>query len=212
MNTTSASGAHKTVKGAARRLEILSAAIDVFAERGYEGASLREIGDRVGISKGNLSYYFVVKDDLLFEIVSDLHNSFLAMTDSWSLSTEPAQDVLRQAARSHVLLVCDKLGATRVSYEDFRYLSPARRRSIIQKRNRYEAAIENLVVRCSPSSDVADYPAITTRVVLGILNWTYQWYSPKGPLDPEGLADLVADMALRSIGVVSLDASATSRR
>jgi AcrR family transcriptional regulator len=54
-------------KGEARRAEILAKAIDLFAEHGVE-ASLRAIGDAIGVSHAALRYYFASRDELLVEV------------------------------------------------------------------------------------------------------------------------------------------------
>lgn len=54
-------------KGAARRAEILSKAIGLFASHGVE-ASLRAIGDAIGVSHAALRYYFASRDELLVEV------------------------------------------------------------------------------------------------------------------------------------------------
>jgi AcrR family transcriptional regulator len=54
-------------KGAARRAEILSKAIGLFATHGVE-ASLRAIGDAIGVSHAALRYYFPSRDELLVEV------------------------------------------------------------------------------------------------------------------------------------------------
>jgi AcrR family transcriptional regulator len=54
-------------KGAARRAEILAKAIDLFAEHGVE-ASLRAIGEAIGVSHAALRYYFASRDELLVEV------------------------------------------------------------------------------------------------------------------------------------------------
>ncbi|CAN3128006.1 TetR/AcrR family transcriptional regulator [Mycobacterium sp. smrl_JER01] len=189
-------------KSASRRGDIIEAAVNVFAERGYVGASVREIAERLGISKGNLTYYFAVKDDLLFEIVTDLHDSFLQLAASWSMPPgTSARDVLHNALRAHVLLVTERLHQTRVSYEAFRYLTDNRRATIIDKRDRYEAALRVLIDQCRRDLTGADdsCAAVQARTVLGMLNWPYQWYSTHGSVDPEQLADIVTEMALRSL-------------
>lgn len=56
----------------ARRAQILEAAVEVLAERGYGGASLSAIAERVGVSKGVISYYFTAKDDLLRAVVASV--------------------------------------------------------------------------------------------------------------------------------------------
>jgi AcrR family transcriptional regulator len=54
-------------KAAVRRAEILSRAIELFAERGV-GASLRAIGEAIGVSHAALRYYFPSRDELLVEV------------------------------------------------------------------------------------------------------------------------------------------------
>jgi AcrR family transcriptional regulator len=57
-------------KTAARRVEIVRAARDGFAERGYAGASLRDIAERAGITHAGLLHHFRSKDDLLAEVLA----------------------------------------------------------------------------------------------------------------------------------------------
>jgi AcrR family transcriptional regulator len=57
---------------AARRAQIVTAAIDTIAEAGYGQASLARIAERAGISKGVISYHFAGKDDLIREIVAEV--------------------------------------------------------------------------------------------------------------------------------------------
>lgn len=173
----------------------------MFASRGYEGASLREIGDVIGISKGNLSYYFAIKDDLLFEIVNELHDRLLGLADEWATFDGPPRSCLGHALRSHVLMVCKDQDIVRVSNENFRYLSEQRRAGIIRKRERYESKLRDLILDSGPSPAAKGHPQVATYTVLGSLNYPSQWYSPDGDYSAEDIADLVADMTLRSLGL-----------
>lgn len=56
-------------KGRARRQHILDQALEVFIEAGYAGFSAREVARQVGISVGNLHYYFPSKEALLSEML-----------------------------------------------------------------------------------------------------------------------------------------------
>lgn len=55
-------------KGIRRRREILQRAIEVFAERGAEGTSLRAIGEAIGVSHAALKHYFSSREELLIEV------------------------------------------------------------------------------------------------------------------------------------------------
>jgi AcrR family transcriptional regulator len=57
-------------KTPARRAEIVRAARDSFAERGYARASLRDIAERAGITHAGLLHHFRSKDELLAEVLA----------------------------------------------------------------------------------------------------------------------------------------------
>ena len=63
---------NRTFVSSARRAQIVEAAIDTIAEVGFGQASLARIAERIGISKGVISYHFAGKDDLIAEIVSQV--------------------------------------------------------------------------------------------------------------------------------------------
>jgi AcrR family transcriptional regulator len=62
----------RTFTEAARRAQIVEAAIDTIAEVGFARASLTRIGERIGISKGLIGYHFAGKDDLIKEVVFEI--------------------------------------------------------------------------------------------------------------------------------------------
>jgi AcrR family transcriptional regulator len=77
---TNAETSEPTVTRSARREQIIRAAIDVLAERGFAGTSIAAIaGDRLGVSKGVLSYHFENKAELMREVV----RSVLRSAEEW---------------------------------------------------------------------------------------------------------------------------------
>jgi AcrR family transcriptional regulator len=58
-----------------RRAQIVEAALDLLAERGYQGTSLGAIARRVGLSQPGLLHYFGSKDDLLMEALTEWERS-----------------------------------------------------------------------------------------------------------------------------------------
>jgi TetR/AcrR family transcriptional regulator, fatty acid metabolism regulator protein len=61
-----------------RREEILRAAVEVFADRGYFSARMREVAERAGVADGTLYLYFKGKEDLLVSILEEYADAFLA--------------------------------------------------------------------------------------------------------------------------------------
>ena len=62
----------RTFTEAARRAQMIEAAIDTIAEVGFGRASLARIGERVGISKGLIGYHFAGKDDLIEQVIVEV--------------------------------------------------------------------------------------------------------------------------------------------
>jgi AcrR family transcriptional regulator len=127
--------------------EVLQIASEVFGERGYPAASLQEIAERLGITKGSLYYYARTKEDLLFEILKRAHDYALTLIreDPLTQRMSPRQRLERfirrwmdGLQRQQYTALSGGPGGSRDSRTDF--LSDDRRSRIIGKRhelNRY---------------------------------------------------------------------------
>ncbi|MGA2211172.1 MAG: TetR/AcrR family transcriptional regulator [Acidimicrobiales bacterium] len=62
-----------TPEAASTRERILNVAIDLFTEKGFDGASLREIAERLDVTKAAIYYHFASKDDILMALHMRLH-------------------------------------------------------------------------------------------------------------------------------------------
>ncbi|MCZ1006307.1 TetR/AcrR family transcriptional regulator [Streptomyces lydicus] len=62
----------------ARRSQIVDAAVETIAERGFAKASLAQIAERAGISKGVISYHFTGKDELIELVVEQIYERLAA--------------------------------------------------------------------------------------------------------------------------------------
>lgn len=83
-----------------RREQILDAAMEVFACKGFEGATVRDIARRIGVTEGLLYHYFESKDDLLNACWKE--RSFNAKIEEIIARSEgvPVQEVLREMLRT----------------------------------------------------------------------------------------------------------------
>jgi AcrR family transcriptional regulator len=83
--------------GVDRRQQILEAALDVFAEHGFEGATTKEIASRADVTQGLIYFYFPSKEDLFFAAF-DYQAAQLAERMYGAIETEgrPPEAVLRE--------------------------------------------------------------------------------------------------------------------
>ncbi|MFJ3906646.1 TetR/AcrR family transcriptional regulator [Streptomyces sp. NPDC090025] len=87
------------------RQRIQDVALDLFAEQGYEGTSLREIAERLDVTKAALYYHFKTKEDILIGIFQDLTrpmDELIEWAGEQPRTLETKQEVLR---RYHVALL-----------------------------------------------------------------------------------------------------------
>ena len=68
------------------RQRILDIAVDLFIEQGYAGTSVRDISERLGMTKGSLYYHFASKEEVLNALVAPL----LEDLDQFVLDAEAA--------------------------------------------------------------------------------------------------------------------------
>ncbi len=130
-----------------RWAEVLELASEVFGERGYPAASLQEIAERLGITKGSLYYYARTKEDLLFEILKRAHDHALTLIreDPLTQQMNPSQRLERfirrwmdGIRRQQYTALSGFSGGSRDNWTGF--LSDDRRSGIIARRhelNRY---------------------------------------------------------------------------
>jgi AcrR family transcriptional regulator len=78
-----------------RPAEILSAALEVFAERGFQAARLEEVARRAGVSKGALYLYFETKADLFRAVVTTAISPNLEHVKALASATVPFEQAAR---------------------------------------------------------------------------------------------------------------------
>ncbi|MHB1533025.1 MAG: TetR/AcrR family transcriptional regulator [Acidimicrobiales bacterium] len=99
----SAVGAVPRSSGAATRDRILAVALELFASKGYAATSVRDITERLGLTKASLYYHFASKEDILDALMRPLGQD-LAELIAWARA-EPVADA-RQILVTLVDLLC----------------------------------------------------------------------------------------------------------
>jgi AcrR family transcriptional regulator len=136
-------------KGIQRRQEILNRAIEVFAQRGAEGTSLRAIGESIGVSHAALRHYFASREELLVEVYRSAE-ARLALLDPVPADASIVGEMTHAARRNHGVPGLVQLYSTLVasaledSHEEARTFFAARfarlRQSLAQRVRREQEA------------------------------------------------------------------------
>ena len=173
---------------------LLTVAASLFRRKGYPGATTRELADLMGLKKASLYHYLTSKESLLYDLCGLSIQSISEEVEA-AISDPSTADRLRSAIRAHVRASIRDRDLHSVMWTEFRYLEPERQLEIKTRRAKYESQIRKLIKESQRDgrlrSDVD--PKYLTLLLLNLLNWTIFWFEPAGPLDADGLADLLAD-------------------
>jgi TetR/AcrR family transcriptional regulator, cholesterol catabolism regulator len=183
-----------------REGEILTAAARIFREKGYHGTSVQDIAEAVGLLKGSLYHYIRSKEQLLARLFEGSLGDTIVELESIAARDATATERLRDMVRVYVMSVTANLDAVGIYLREWRSL-PAPELARVRARRRamrrlFEDVIGEGVKRRELS--VSD-PKIAALAIIGMCNWTYEWYRPRGRLTPAALADELADRAVASV-------------
>lgn len=182
---------------------ILSAALDVFGEHGFHGATVREIARRVGVTVPALYYHHENKEGLLVALL-ELGTDEVAWRVRAAAAAEAGHDVrFANVIEALVLHVTQRTRLVVIDAES-RYLSMRMRRRYGARRK----AVENLLTDVISAGvrdgvfTVAD-PAETSRALLGMCQSIARWYRPGGRLRAAELAERYVEIARMTVGISS---------
>jgi AcrR family transcriptional regulator len=113
------------------RAALLEAAMEVFARRGYRDASVDEIAERAGYSKGAIYFHFSGKDDLFFALLEERIDRPMREAIKLLESAPPEDDMAAEANRQFGELVS---GQRELLLLDHEYRSQAIRDSRLRAR------------------------------------------------------------------------------
>lgn len=182
-------------------MELIDVATQVFYEKGYDGASLQDIADRLGMLKGSLYYYIQSKEDLLFDVISAVHKEGLAVIRARAEVGGGPLERLESVIVGHVEHTCRNLVPTAVFLHELSSLPEERRREILGSEHAYQGVFRDLIEKAQAEGLVrADLePRLAALSVLGSTNWVYRWFRPGGAFAPEQIGAELAEMSIRGI-------------
>lgn len=165
-----------------RREELIEIACRVFAEKGFDGATLQDIADQFGVLKGSLFHYIQSKGDLLFEIIDGVYAG--AEDAIWSIARadDTAVSPLSRLIVAYVSYVTEHQPAITVWLHDLNSLDPARAEVIREREELNRHRLVDLITQAQREGGVrpdAD-PRLVGFALLGSMNWVHRWFRPRG--------------------------------
>jgi AcrR family transcriptional regulator len=176
-----------------KRDEILDAAANCFAQLSYPAASMQEVAARLGTSKARIYHYYDSKEALLFDLLDRYTQRLLAIIGETQaqaqrrkLDDRAALHALIEAflieyessAEKHVALLND----TKFLSDEATGNAPSQRKIILQRQRDVVSAFTRFLRRAYPQRLNDANQTTLTMMLMGMINWTFTWLRPGGPI------------------------------
>jgi AcrR family transcriptional regulator len=179
-------------------------------EKGYEGTSMNDIADAVGLTKAGLYHYIRGKEDLLFQIMSYGMDMVDQDVIAPAQQAQGALERLRTIVARHSKRVLEVGGAVSILLDEMYALTPAHRRAIKARKRAYFELVRETLEELSAEGKLRNVsPTVATFSLFGMIGWVSRWYRRDGKLTSEQILGDILEIALDS---VLKDAASRSHR
>ena len=180
------------------RDDVVRAAGRLFADRGYHGTSMRDLGRALGLNGSSLYSHITSKEDLLVDVVMRGAELFETSAQTAVAAAPSPRERLELLIAGHVAVVLDHLDEARTFLNEARALDDDLRRTVVAARDRYEGVFRDVLLE--GIADGSFRPDLDVRMcaiyLLSILNAIDRWYRPDGDLDRGALVESIVGFAL----------------
>jgi AcrR family transcriptional regulator len=183
-----------------RRLgQILDHATEVFCEKGYEGASMRDLSRATGMSLAGLYHYFQSKERLLYLIQKHTFTTILEKLKARLDNVTDPEQRIRIFILNHLeYFVSNQQGLKVLSHEDEALKNGLSSKIAGIKREYYRICLELMEeLRRERGLDFNTRTAVMS--LFGMINWIYTWYNPRIDGNAEALAERMGNIVLNGI-------------
>jgi len=194
--------------------QILEVATRLFKQNGFAGTSMQIVSDEVGLLKGSLYYYVSSKEELLFEVLRDLHLGGVQIIEDIIFDSPDPLAQLTDYLRRLTIYAGEHRDRLRIFLRDFHFVPAAHQEKIIAERDMYEVAAFRLIeegkaaglIDASVNSKVAAFSS------LGATSVTHEWYRPDGPVPLESIGEQVAATIVSGLRTATVSKPKPKRR
>ena len=174
-----------------KRVAIMKQAANLFASKGFSGASVSDISKACGVSKSLIYHYFGAKEDMLYAVMIDHIDDLSTVISDPNLEHSDARQEFHYLTLALLDCYAGAQDAQKVLLYDLNNLTAKQRKYIVLKQRAIIERFEHVYLRIHPN--MTDSPAITRSNIMlffGSVNWIHNWYNPKGIINLPALAAL----------------------
>lgn len=184
-----------------KRARILKSAARVFAQEGFDRASMSQLARECGISKANIYHYYDSKDAILFDILDSYLLQLRDQICGLDLEALEPADRLRRVVLEILLAYQGVDDEHRVQTSGMSALPEEQQKLLRGYQRDLVEFVSDIIASISPATfeDDAAKLRATTMSVFGMLNWFYMWNAGADSDARSDYAALVSDLTLSGV-------------
>lgn len=187
-------------KTAHKKEAIMNAAISVFAEKGYGGASLEDVAQKIFMTKGAVYYYFKDKQDLLYQSHIYLLQTSNHLISEISDSELTTKEKMEKTIAQHTEYVINERSGFASMLNPESFLTTDQQNEILRLKNEYESKFDGLIENgIKEEIFIQGDIKIIRNLLIGAMNWVMQWYSESGKKSKTEMSELISFYLLRML-------------
>jgi AcrR family transcriptional regulator len=182
------------------RDEILEAAAQIFSQKGYHATSMSDIAGAVNLQKASLYHHINSKQEILLSLLDEALDLLTGRMNQVLFQPVPADQKLKIAMETYLTTLADQRDLAAILLLEHRSLNPDLRVQHLPRRDRFESLWRDLIqMGVDEGKFICKDVPMTTRALLGVMNWAITWYRSDGPLSIADIAGQYAELILNGL-------------
>src|SRR5436309_253010 len=183
-----------------RRLaDVLAHASRIFWEKGYEGASMRDLSRAAGMSLAGLYHYFESKEDLLYLIQKHTFRTIIERLQERLKESKDAEERVHIFIENHLEYFLANKEAMKVLTHEDETLKNGRGAEIRAIKREYYKICLDMLEDLRREKGLQFSGRLAVLGLFGMINWIYTWHNPRVDLDAGAMAEEMSSLFLRGV-------------
>ena len=184
-----------------RKEQVIRKAAELFKEKGYAAASMRDLAQLLGIEAASLYSHIKSKEEILRSLCFDMAAEFRKSLEEVEKQDLTASEKLRNGIIGHIQVMAKDLTASAVFMNEHRHLSQPYLRDFLLLRINYINRFKSIIEQGTRSGEFKKTidKKLAVMTLFSSLNWMPMWYDPSGIIEPIELGVQLSDMLVNGL-------------
>lgn len=188
-----------------KQQSILDGAARLFAERGFSKTTIEALARSLNASKAWIYHYYDSKEAILYALLEE-HVSRLLATAREALTWDATPEArLRRLVRCLLEVYVDATAKHTVLMNELDALPAHQRAELRALQRELVEMFQGLIDEIRPDLAASErHRRPVAMMLMGMINWTYTWFRPDGPVSAVEFADMVTDLFSGGIAQIGI--------